>query len=163
MKKWLVVLICFMLVLTMAGCSNKNTITTEDGTEVTIEMPDKIPKNFSEEFYRDMLVANELIQKSIDAKYNYLVEDFDVGMMKYFYPLNKEYELTNRDKEFIENNNIDVNKSFTYKEEHTAKLLWDICCNIGIYHANPDSETTKKKIEEQYKQFKTLLEIEEPK
>jgi len=163
MRKWLVVLLCFCLILGVIGCSNStDTITTEDGTKITIEMPDKIPKDFSKEFYRDMLVANELIEKSKITKYIYLNKEFDVGLMKYYYPLHKD-EITKEDEEYIKKNNVDINRDFTLKEEHTFNLLWDISMDLFSYHVNPNSERLKQIIEDQHKQFKVLLEIEEPK
>lgn len=163
MKKWLVVLICFCLILGVIGCSNStDTITTKDGTKITIEMPDKIPKDFSKEFYRDMLVANELIQKSIDAKYNYIGREYPDLLMQYYYIVNKD-NLSDEDKVKVQEKNVDISKEITIKEKHCFNLLWEIDSNLFVYRDNQDNEKLKQKIESQYEQFKTLLEIEEPK
>lgn len=152
MRKMLVLILCLVLILT--GCSTKQ----------------KLPKDISEDFYNDMLEANELIEKSIATRYDYLFEYFKDKIK--FYSLLIKKDLTEEDIEYINKNNIDINKKLTSKEIHIFEVLTDLGFNLGMYHASFDTrhdpsyddfnKDILEDINKQYKQFKTLLEIEEP-
>lgn len=151
----LLCLICFILILGV-GCGSKTKASS-------------IPKDLSEVFYQDMLKANELIQKSIDAKYNYLLTDFGEKLGCYY--LINEDKIEEVDKDFIQKNNIDIDRKLTHKEKTIIKSLINIESDLNLYNNifdndNFDNKYKKElleKILDRHKQFKTLLEIEEPK
>jgi len=163
MRKIIILMLCISLLF--VGCSTQID-GTNDNSNINIavddiDTPKEIPEGFSEEFYNDMLVANELIEKSIAAKYIYINEEFDDEMMFYYYIIHKD-SLTEEDKKHIKENQINIDKALTYKEEYIFNLLWDIAMNLFSYHVRTDDNELKKKIDDQYSQFKILLEIEEP-
>lgn len=163
MRKIIILILCLSLAL--VGCSTQidnvdygdNNIT--NGADVTTV--NNIPEGFSEEFYNDMLVANELIEKSIAAKYPFVDDNFAEELLTYYF-LSRKDNLTTEDIDIIEKNQLNINKTLTYKEKHVATLLWKIDMDILSYHANPNNEGIRQKLEDLYRQFKILLEIEEP-
>jgi len=163
MRKIIISVLCVSLLL--VGCSTQidnmeggDNNTTNDTDVTTVN---DIPKGFSEEFYNDMLVANELIEKSIVTKYIYLEEEFEIKLMNYYYIIHKD-DLTDANKRDIKNFDMDIDKTLSYKEEYTFNILWEIMLNLSLYHVNPDSERIRQEIDDQYRQFKILLEIKEP-
>lgn len=163
MRKIIILMLCISLLF--VGCSTQID-GTNDNSNINIavddiDTPKEIPEGFSEEFYNDMLVANELIEKSIAAKYIYLHEEFDKPIAIYYYTANKT-NLTEEDKRFVEEKGLDISKELSYKEKYTINLLWNIAGQLLRYHAVPDDEKTKLEIDDLYDQFKILLEIEEP-
>lgn len=161
MKRCLILVLC-LIIFTLSACSpppnavEKNTTTNNDNN-----ISKKIPEGFSEEFYNDMLVANELIEKSIAAKYPFVDDNFAEELLTYYF-LSRKDNLTTEDIDIIEKNQLNINKTLTYKEKHVATLLWKIDMDILSYHANPNNEGIRQKLEDLYSQFKILLEIEEP-
>lgn len=161
MKRCLILVLC-LIIFTLSACSpppndvEKNTTTNNADTT-----PKDIPEGFSEEFYNDMLVANELIEKSIVTKYIYLEDEFEIKLMNYYYIIHKD-NLTDANKRDIKNFDMDIDKILSYKEEYTFNILWEIMLNLSLYHVNPDSERIRQELDDQYNQFKILLEIEEP-
>jgi hypothetical protein len=160
MKKY-VILLCLAVLLT--GCiAQPNDLDSGNIVDSTNDnISKKIPEGFSEEFYNDMLVANELIEKSIAAKYPFVDDNFAEELLTYYF-LSRKDNLTTEDIDIIEKNQLNINKTLTYKEKHVATLLWKIDMDILSYHANPNNEGIRQKLEDLYRQFKILLEIEEP-
>ena len=160
MRKY-VILLCLAVLLT--GCiAQPNDLDSSNIVDSTNDnISKKTPKGFSEEFYNDMLVANELIEKSIVTKYIYLEEEFEIKLMNYYYIIHKD-DLTDANKRDIKNFDMDIDKILSYKEEYTFNILWEIMLNLSLYHVNPDSERIRQELDDQYSQFKILLEIEEP-
>lgn len=160
MKKY-VILLCLAVLLT--GCiAQPNDLDSSNIVDSTNDnISKKTPEGFSEEFYNDMLVANELIEKSIAAKYPFVDDNFAEELLTYYF-LSRKDNLTTEDIDIIEKNQLNINKTLTYKEKHVATLLWKIDMDILSYHANPNNEGIRQKLEDLYRQFKILLEIKEP-
>lgn len=174
MKKGITIIIICLLVFSLVfitGCQKQNY--TYQYNENNKSQQVNIPQDLSDEFYNDMLLAYDLVGKSIETGYNYLgmTKEGDFIISKYVYVVNDDkYDLVdNETKRKIEELNIDLNKELTDKETYIYNTLLGLYVDLYIYHSinskKPLSYDDEKfsnekrvELEQQYEQFKILLE-----
>ncbi len=143
MKKYIILLLCLVLIIT--GCGNKT----------------NPPKGMSKEFYETMLAVDKLIQKSIDAKFNYLemdeyIDAYSKQIDQYIYATYKD-EMDSEQKQICINKNIDTTIQLTDLEKTTVKSLCGVYCELSLFIELQD-DNKKQDLDENYKRFKKLLE-----